>query len=169
MWGSDGLEGQAGSGPGQSRQARPKRQLSRRLPEQPDVLEDPHDPYNAYGDPQDADAWAAQFPGAVPDVTSDFWRRHEARRMVREFLGSVPRTEPEVVLSFINPHGDLRSVTRGQLSAAVDRLRPRQRQIIRLAVEERWPRQRVCGYLNHISIKTFERDHLEALDMLAEL
>lgn len=110
-----------------------------------------------------------RFPGAAPDVTGDFWRRHEARRMVREFLGSVPRTEPEVILSFINPHGELRTLTRAQLSAAVDQLRPRLRQIVRLAVEERWPRQRVCEYLNHISIKTFERDHLEALDILAEL
>lgn len=174
MWGRDGQSGQggqSGSGPKQSGQTRPIGQPGRRPQEQPDVLEEPRDPYNPYGDVQDAsaDAWGTQFFHAAPDVTDDFWRRMEARRTVREFLGSVPRTEPEVVLSFINPHGNLRTLTRAQLSAAVDRLRPRQRQIVRLAVEERWPRQRVCEYLNHISIKTFERDHLEALDVLAEL
>jgi hypothetical protein len=43
------------------------------------------------------------------------------------------------------------------------------RQVMRLAVEERWSRQRVCEYLRHISIKTFERDQVEGLDLLAAL
>jgi hypothetical protein len=179
MWGSDGRHGQVGAGPGQPGSARHSGQpgqpgpAGRRQPEPPalpDTLEGPS------GDPLRSGT-AARFSEAGPDVTADFWRRHaaphearhEARRIVREFLGSVPRTEPEAVLAFVNPRGELRTVTRAQLSAAVDRLRPRQRQIVRLGVEERWPRQRVCEYLNHISIKTFERDHLEALDILINM
>lgn len=132
-------------------------------PNPADALEEPrqHPP---------AAAARPRFPGgAAPDVGDEFWRRHEARRLIREFLGSVPRSEADAVLSFVNPRGEMRTVTRAQLSARVDRLRPRQRQIVRLGVEERWPRQRVCDYLNHISIKTFERDHMEALDLLAEM
>ncbi len=166
MWGSDERNGQVGAGPGQPDPARqigqpgPGGRRQPKPPALPDALEGPHGDQLGVG---------ARFSSAAPDVTGDFWRRHEARRMVREFLGSVPRTEPEAVLAFINPRGELRTVTRAQLSAAVDRLRPRQRQIVRLGVEERWPRQRICEYLNHISIKTFERDHLEALDILIEM
>ena len=51
----------------------------------------------------------------------------------------------------------------------IDRLRPRQRQILRLGVEERWPRAKVCAYLHNISMKTFERDQVEGLDILMQL
>jgi hypothetical protein len=137
--------------------------------------------------------WAAQTPGA------DVWRSEEdgegsegpesdtregmragesahttqmrihARQQLREFLRAVPRREEDATLAIVRPDGTTRVFTRAELSAAIDRLRPRQRQIIRLAVEERWPRQRVCDYLRHISIKTFERDQVEALDILTQL
>ncbi len=72
-------------------------------------------------------------------------------------------------MALVHPDGRTRVFTRGELSTAIDRLRPRQRQIIRLAIEERWPRQRVCEYLRHISLKTFERDQVEGLDLLTQL
>jgi len=96
-------------------------------------------------------------------------RRMQARQLIREFLRAVPRAEAETTLVFWDADGAERSVTRAQMSAAIDRLRPRQRQIMRLGVEERWARQRVCAYLRNISIKTFERDQVEALDLLAQL
>ncbi len=95
--------------------------------------------------------------------------RARARQLLREFLRAVPRREEKATLALVHPDGSTRLVTRGELSAAIDRLRPRQRQIMRLAIEERWPRQRVCEYLRHISLKTFERDQVEALDILAQL
>lgn len=97
------------------------------------------------------------------------WERVHNRQMIREFLRAVPRSEPEATLALMRPDGASRMLTRAELSAAIDRLRPRQRQILRLALEERWPRQRVCDYLKGISIKTFERDQVEALDILAQL
>jgi hypothetical protein len=105
----------------------------------------------------------------MPEVATPAWYRAQARQLIREFLRAVPRSEPDVPLSFVGPDGLLRTLTRAQLSARIDRLRPRQRQIIRLSVEERWPRQRVCSYLSHISYKTLERDQVEALDILAQM
>jgi hypothetical protein len=105
-------------------------------------------------------------PGAPHD---DVWLRLRARKLIREFLRAVPRTEPEATLAIIRPDGVTRIFTRAELSADIDRLRPRQRQILRLAVEERWPRAKVCAYLHDISMKTFERDQVEALDILAQL
>jgi hypothetical protein len=95
--------------------------------------------------------------------------RARARRQIREFLRAVPRTEVEATLAIVRPDGTARVFTRGELTTAIDRLRPRMRQIIRLAVEERWLRSQVCAYLQHISIKTFERDQVEALDLLMQL
>ena len=92
--------------------------------------------------------------------------RTYARQMVREFLRAVPRSDGKAALAIVRPDGTVRLVTRAELTARIDRLRPRQRQIVRLGIEERWPRQRVCEYLQHISIKTFERDYTEALDIL---
>jgi len=105
----------------------------------------------------------------APDVASPIWLRLRARRLIREFLRAVPRDDPQVPLTFVHPDGTPRLVTREQLSAAIDRMRPRMRQILRLSVEERWPRQKVCDYLSHISIKTFERDQVEGLDLLIDL
>ena len=104
------------------------------------------------------------------DMSSAEWQqRAHTRQLIREFLRAVPRAETETTLVIVRRDGEQRLFTRAQLSAAIDHLRPRQRQIIRLALEERWPRQRVCEYLHNISIKTLERDQVEALDILAEL
>lgn len=98
-----------------------------------------------------------------------FTQRAQMRQLVREFLRAVPRSETETPLTLVRPDGNARVVTRAEFSAAIDRLRPRQRQIVRLTIEERWPRARVCAYLKNISIKTLERDQVEALDILAGL
>jgi len=111
----------------------------------------------------------AGIPGTTPELITEAWYRVQARQLIREFLRSVPRSEPEATLAIIRSDGTQRLLTRRQLTEAIDRMRPRQRQIMRLAVEERWSRQRVCAYLQHISIKTFERDQIEALDALTQL
>lgn len=98
-----------------------------------------------------------------------FWQRSQTRRLLREFLRAVPRTETDATLVIMRPDGTQHVLTREQLAYAIDRLRPRQRQIVRLTIEERWPRQRVCEYLHNISLKTLERDQVEALDLLANL
>ena len=97
------------------------------------------------------------------------WQRAHSRQIIREFLRAVPRSEPEATLALVRMDGTTRVFTRVELSTAIDRLRPRMRQIVRLGLEERWPRQKVCDYLKGISIKTFERDQVEALDMLVQL
>ncbi len=101
-------------------------------------------------------------------ATDPLWLRIQARKLLREFLRAVPRSEPQVTIAFVHPDGTPHTVTRGQLATAIDRMRPRLRQIMRLSVEERWPRQRVCEYLRNISIKTFERDQAEGLDALID-
>ena len=135
---------------------------------------------------------ALRFPGAAPysdadddetaseeqdeietppygDLRDEMWLRFRARRVIREFLRSVPRSEPEAALAFLAPDGQMRLVTRGELASAIDEMRPRMRQIIRLGIEEGWPRSKVCAYLHDISMKTFERDQMEGLDLLSEL
>ncbi|MGE5334093.1 MAG: hypothetical protein ACM3N4_05280 [Nitrososphaerota archaeon] len=115
-------------------------------------------------------ALESELDADLGDMTSADWQqRAHTRQLIREFLRAVPRSETETALVIVRPDGEQRLLTRAQLSAAIDRLRPRQRQIVRLALEERWPRQRVCEYLHNISIKTLERDQVEALDILAEL
>jgi len=103
------------------------------------------------------------------DLRDELWLRFRARRVIREFLRSVPRSEPEAALAFLAPDGQMRLVTRGGLSEAIDQMRPRMRQVIRLGIEEGWPRGKVCAYLHDISMKTFERDQMEGLDFLSEL
>jgi hypothetical protein len=103
------------------------------------------------------------------DLRDELWLRFRARRVIREFLRSVPRSEPEAALAFLAPDGQMRLVTRGELSEAIDQMRPRMRQVIRLGIEEGWPRGKVCAYLHDISMKTFERDQMEGLDFLSEL
>ena len=102
-------------------------------------------------------------------VSYEVWVRMRARRLLREFLRAVPRGEADATIAIPRPDGVNRIYGRGELSTAIDRLRPRQRQIVRLAIEERWPRARVCQYLKDISIKTLERDQVEALDLLLVL
>jgi hypothetical protein len=111
---------------------------------------------------------AIRFPGAEADVLTPGAAGGGLRMVVREFLEAVPRPQAQASIALVRPDGTTRVFTRGEFSAAVDAMRPRMRQIVRLAVEERWSRQRVCDYLNNISIKTFERDHAEAFDALME-
>lgn len=129
----------------------------------PDVVEP------GAGDTFELDPLALRFPGTTPDTVTPEWVRFQARQLIKEFLSAVPRSEPDTTLSFLRPDGATRVLTRAQMSAAIDLLRPRQRQIVRLAVEERWPYRRICAYLNNISLRTVERDLAEALDLLAQL
>lgn len=129
-----------------------------------------------YGRPQPPDVERpdsgpeSELDADLGDLTSADWQqRAHTRQLIREFLRAVPRSETETSLVIVRSDGEQRLLTRAQLSTAIDRLRPRQRQIVRLALEERWPRQRVCEYLHNISIKTLERDQVEALDILADL
>ena len=51
--------------------------------------------------------------------------------------------------------GAKRTLSRQELSAAIDRMRPRQRQIARLAIESHSSRERVCAVLKGISCRSF--------------
>jgi hypothetical protein len=113
-------------------------------------------------------SYEEELPAGI-DASSPQWQRAHMRQLIREFLRAVPRSEAEATLALVRPDGTTRVFTRTELSTAIDRLRPRMRQIVRLGLEERWPRQKVCDYLKGISIKTFERDQVEALDILVNL
>lgn len=181
MSGADGREhmqtrpmGPSGPSGQMGRATQPEPSGARRMPQPADVV--PSLPGGASdvletlpGDETDADALLLAYPGAALDMSSPAGRRLHLRQLIREFLRAVPRSETETTLAFARPDGSVRTLTRAQLTRAIDALRPRQRQIVRLALEERWPRQRVCEYLHNISLKTFERDQVEALDLLAEL
>jgi hypothetical protein len=110
---------------------------------------------------------------AVPmtgeNLAESDWLRLEVRGLIREFLSVVPRSQPAATLVFPRPDGTPRALTRAELSAAIDRMRPRQKHIIRLAVEERRSQEEVCALLNGISLRTLQRDQAEALDLLAQL
>jgi hypothetical protein len=97
------------------------------------------------------------------------WLRLQVRQLIREFLSVVPRSQASATLTFPRPDGTPRSISRAVLSTAIDRMRPRQKQIIRLAVEERRSQEEVCALLNGISVRTLQRDQAEALDLLAQL
>ncbi|HEX9039175.1 MAG TPA: hypothetical protein VF808_19500 [Ktedonobacterales bacterium] len=155
-------------------------QHGRALPDQADSA-DERDGETAMADTSEAalllDALAADDAayaalgvedGAAAPLT-DTMRRARLRAMIREFLRAVPRSEPETILALPRPDGETRVLTRSELTTAIDRLRPRMRQIVRLGIEERWPRQKVCAYLRGISLKTLERDQVEALDLLASM
>ena len=118
---------------------------------------------------EDAAYAALSARGASASVLTEAMRRAQTRALIREFLRAVPRSEESAVLPIVRADGVTRRLTRAQLTYAIDRLRPRQRQIVRLGIEERWPRQKVCAYLRGISMKTLERDQAEALDILAQL
>lgn len=126
----------------------------------------------AGSDTSPVDAYLTPDQTALPhdriDLSSAVGQRFYTRRLIQEFLTSVPRSEPEARLTFLRFDGTLRVLTRAQFSEIIDNLRPRHRQLVRLAIEERWPRQRVCDYLQ-ISLKTFERHHQEVLDLLAQM
>lgn len=176
MWGNDGR----GSPPPSSVEVSgPTRQIGRRisgeLPGRADMTEEA-DRASMRADPPDVEGMESmtdadtrmEFPIGAASVDSPAFRRMRARRAIREFLRSMSRTEATEALTFLRPDGEPRTVTRAEISAAVDCMRPRMRRIIRLAVEEHWPRKRVCAHLG-ISIKTYERDHVEALDALVDM
>lgn len=85
------------------------------------------------GDAFELDPLALRFPGATPDMLTPEWIRFQARQLIKEFLSAGPRSEPDTALSFLRTDGTTRILTRAQMSAAIDLLRPRQRQIVRLA------------------------------------
>ncbi len=168
MWSSMGSsDGQrhrpAGAG-------RPRDQRTRREPSE--ARERHSSPAGDLAEQPDADAPRSgdvAFVGGVPlDTTSPLWRRHYARQLIRAFLRSVPRTEADATLVFPRPDGMDRDVTRAELTPAIERLHPRPRQVMPLAVEERWPRRRASEYLR-ISLKTYERDLTAGLDTLAQI
>jgi DNA-directed RNA polymerase specialized sigma24 family protein len=74
-----------------------------------------------------------------------------------------------MALVFPRLDGTPRTISRAEFTAAIDRMRPRQKHIIRLAVEERRSQEEVCALLNGISLRTLQRDQAEALDLLAQL
>ena len=130
------------------------------------VQRDPSETTDNGDDALEGDALERPDNTASADV---LLKRNRLRRQLREFLRAVPRQERQVTLVFERPDGTTRRLTRGQLTRGIERMRPRMRQIVRLAIEEHWPRQRVCEYLGHISLKTVERDQREALDLLTQL
>ena len=110
---------------------------------------------------------------AMPLTTEHFasseWLRLEVRGLIREFLSVVPRSQEATTLTFPRPDGTPRTISRAELSAAIDRMRPRQKHIIQLSVEERRSQEEVCALLNGISLRTLQRDQAEALDLLGQL
>ena len=94
-------------------------------------------------------------------------RQAENRRRLREFLRAIPRSEPDTTLELLGPTEALpsRTITRADLTAAIERLRPRMRQIIHLTLEEGWSQKEVCVYA-HTSLRTLERDQAGGLDLL---
>lgn len=127
----------------------------------------PTTPGGSQAHPYLTSEWAT-LPHDALGPGSAVGQRFYTRRLIQEFLMSVPRAEAEARLTFLRLDGTLRVLSRAEFSAIIDNLRPRQRQLVRLAIEERWPRQRVCDYLG-ISLKTFERHHQEVLDLLAQM
>jgi DNA-directed RNA polymerase specialized sigma24 family protein len=137
----------------------------------PDMLEP------AQGDVVDADSYGPYTlyasetspPEMLPEEMTPEWLRMQARLLLREFLGVVPRAQGTTTITFLRMDGRQQTLSRQELSTAIDRMRPRQRQIVRLAVEARWSHERVCAALKGISVRTVQRDLAEALDRLAEL
>ena len=104
-----------------------------------------------------------------PTAPSDT-RRAENRRRLREFLRATPReeTKSQLELLGLTAGTPVVIVTRAQLSASIDKLRPEVRQVIRLTLEERWTRKEAQKYLHGISERTLEREQAEGLDELID-
>jgi DNA-directed RNA polymerase specialized sigma24 family protein len=94
-------------------------------------------------------------------------RQAENRRRLREFLRAIPRSEPDSTVELLGPTEALPTltITRAELTAAIEQLRPRMRQIIHRTLEEGWSREDVCASL-HIGMRTLERDQAGGLDLL---
>ena len=172
------MEGQApmwnpNAGQGTTPQQANQRPINRPREEADAVEHEGHDEAMAHAldalTADDAAYEALSARGVAATPLTEAMRRAQTRALIREFLRAVPRAEESAVLPLVRPDGVTRLLTRAQLTTAIDRLRPRQRQIVRLGIEERWPRQKVCAYLRGISMKTLERDQAEALDILAQL
>lgn len=161
------------AGQGMTTQQANQRQMSRARDERDEQDEESDEQGSQALDALAADDAAYEALAARGATTAtpltEAMRRAQTRALIREFLRAVPRAEEGAVLPLVRPDGVTRLLTRAQLTTAIDRLRPRQRQIVRLGIEERWPRQKVCAYLRGISMKTLERDQAEALDILAQL
>jgi hypothetical protein len=97
-------------------------------------------------------------------------RRAENRRRLREFLRATPREEAESRLELLGltKGTPVIVVTRGQLTAAIDEMRPQMRQIIKLTLEERRTRKEAQEYLHGVGMRTLERDQAIGLDMLID-
>jgi DNA-directed RNA polymerase specialized sigma24 family protein len=91
--------------------------------------------------------------------------RTAARQLLREFLRSVPRAQAGETVTLPRPGGGVCVVSRGQVSTAVDTLRPRLRQVARLLYEDHWHREDVAKRLL-VSLDTVERDQALALDQV---
>jgi DNA-directed RNA polymerase specialized sigma24 family protein len=93
----------------------------------------------------------------------------QARQLVREFLSVTPRDEETATITIPRADGTITTLTRAHLTAAIERLRPRMRQIVRLGVEGRHSQEEIAAFLGGISTRTVQRDLAEALDLLARL
>jgi len=98
-------------------------------------------------------------------------RRAENRRRLREFLRATPRSEAESRLELLGLRegAPAFALRRAQLTAAIEEMRPRVRQVIRLTLEERRTREETQAYLLGISERTLERDQAAGLDALMDL
>ncbi len=109
------------------------------------------------------------LPRITRPVAADA-RQAENRRRLREFLRAFPRNEPENRLELLGPVDGQPAhiVTRAELTAAIEQMRPRMRQIILLTLEEHHEREAVQDYLG-IGLRTLEREQAAGLDLLAAL
>ncbi len=105
-----------------------------------------------------------------PPTASTDTRRAENRRRLREFLRATPRKEVKAQLELLGPKENSPAVlvTRAQVTAAIDDLRPQVRQVIRLTLEERWTRKEAQDYLHGVSPRTLEREQVAGLDELID-
>jgi hypothetical protein len=89
---------------------------------------------------------------------------------LREFLRATPREEANSQLELLGLFEDtpVVIVTRAQLTASIEKLRPEVRQVIRLTLEERWTRKEAQDYLHGISERTLEREQVAGLDELID-
>jgi hypothetical protein len=96
-------------------------------------------------------------------------RRDQAldRDALSRFLRAYPRAEADAIFTTRRADGHPVAVSRVRLSQLIDtQLHPRRRQVVRLGIEERWPRKAVCAHLKGISARTYERDQTDALHTL---
>jgi DNA-directed RNA polymerase specialized sigma24 family protein len=89
------------------------------------------------------------------------------RALVREFLRCTPASDPEAALTWRGADGRLRRLTRRQLTARIQWLRPRMKRIVEQHHLLKRPRAEIVAELG-CSMKTFERDEQEAMDLLAQ-